>query len=138
MKRKLNSILLIDDDFDCNYFHERLLQRADCANKIYCVNDGREALDFLLSLIDGEYPNPAIIFLDINMPRMNGWEFLEEYKKLTEFQKAKIVLILLTSSLNPDDKDKGLNNCDVKGFYNKFLDKETLQEILIENFPEYF
>lgn len=68
---------------------------------------------------------------------MNGWEFLEEYHKLKEFEKAKIVLILLTTSLNPDDKEKALSYTEVNGFLNKYLDKETLANVLKEKFPEY-
>ncbi len=81
MKIKLNCVLLIDDDDDSNYFHRRLLNKIDCTENIQVALDGREALNFLNTTINKHYPPPAVIFLDINMPGMNGWEFLEEYKK---------------------------------------------------------
>lgn len=137
MKTKLNCVLLVDDDKDCNFLHKRLLTKADCADEIVIAVDGIEALEFLKSVKDGNHPNPAIIFLDINMPRMNGWEFLEEYKKFSDKQRANVVLIMLTSSLNPDDEARAKTYSDISGFKNKYLDKETLDEILHEHFFEH-
>ena len=137
MKKKLKSILLVDDDPDCNFFHERLLKKMDCVEQIHTASDGLIAIDFLRSTINQEHPSPSIIFLDINMPRMNGWDFLNEYQKLTDKQKAEIVLIMLTTSLNPDDMEKGLSNPDVKGFYNKYLDKEAIKKIINEHFQDH-
>lgn len=136
MKKKIKSILIVDDDQDCNFFHERLFNKMECVETIYMVQDGREAIDFLLSSIDGEHPSPSIIFLDINMPRMDGWDFLKEYQLLSEEQKSKIVLAMLTTSLNPDDRKKALSFGTVKGFYNKYLNKESVHQILKEYFPE--
>ncbi len=136
MKKKLKSILLVDDDNDCNFFHKRLLKKMDCVEKIYTAYDGKEALEFLQSTIDGEHPNPNIIFLDINMPRMNGWSFLDEYQKLSEQQKAQIVLVMLTTSLNPDDRNKAESYKEVKGFESKYLTQDSLTQILARFFPE--
>lgn len=136
MKKKLKSILLVDDDNDCNFFHKRLLKKMDCVETIYTAYDGKEALEFLQSTIDGEHPNPNIIFLDINMPRMNGWSFLDEYQKLSEQQKAQIVLVMLTTSLNPDDRNKAESYKEVKGFESKYLTQDSLTQILARFFPE--
>ena len=137
MKKKLNSILLVDDDSDCNFFHQRLINKMGCVEKIYIAKDGQEALEFLTSDEGGQNPSPDIIFLDINMPRMNGWEFIEEYTKLNEHEKAKIVLIMLTTSLNPDDVERSKKYKDVKGYRKKYLDKESMEKIIEEFFPEY-
>ncbi|NOT74263.1 MAG: response regulator [Cyclobacteriaceae bacterium] len=138
MKKKLNCILLIDDDNDCNYYHQKLLTKMNCADSVAIVNDGQQALDFLTTAVSGTYPVPAMIFLDINMPKMNGWEFLKEYEKLDATMKAKIVLVMLTTSLNPDDQEKAGKFPDVQGFKNKFLSKETLIETFKRHFPENF
>ncbi|HEY8657499.1 MAG TPA: response regulator [Hanamia sp.] len=138
MKKKLNYVLLVDDDDDCNFFHQRLLNKMECTEKIEIAHDGQKALDFLNSSINGLHPKPDIIFLDINMPGMGGWEFLEEYTKLDEEFKEKIVLVMLTSSLNPDDKERALSYSSVNGFINKYLDKESLNKILTEHFLECF
>jgi len=136
MAKKLNSILLVDDDNDCNFFHERLIKKMEYAEHVYIVNNGREAIDFLKSKVNGKHPHPDIIFLDINMPIMNGWEFIEEYQKLQDNQKAKVMLIMLTTSLNPDDLEHAKQYKDIKGYKNKYLDKESMSEILKEFFSE--
>ncbi len=134
MKKKLNCILLVDDDKDCNFFHQRLLKKMDCAESIEIVTDGKMALEFLKS----KRNPPDIIFLDINMPKMNGWEFLAEYKKLPDEERAKIVVVMLTSSLNPDDRSKAEAFGMVNGFNAKYLDKGSVEKILKEHFFEYF
>jgi CheY-like chemotaxis protein len=138
MKKKLSCALLIDDDENCNFFHKRLLIKGNCTDCVEVVHDGRQAINFLRSENDGVYSNPEIIFLDINMPKMNGWEFLEEYKNFEASRKAKIVLVILTTSLNPDDMERSRSYADVRGFKNKFLTKDILDEIMIQYFPDNF
>ena len=135
MKNKLNCILLVDDDEDCNFFHKRLFEKAECAEQIFVAENGMEALSFLNSTVEGKHPHPALIFLDINMPKMNGWEFLNEYKKLDDTLKAKIVVVMLTTSLNPDDRNKASNITEIKGFHNKYLTKDSIDKVLKEHFP---
>ena len=141
MKKKLNCILLVDDDDDTNFFNRRLLLKMDIAEKIQVAENGREALDFLSNnghfLINGNnYPVPMLILLDLNMPGMNGWEFLEEYHKLPAEQKGKIVLVMLTSSPNPEDAERAKENENVAGFANKPLSMEMMKKILQDYFPE--
>ncbi|HNP16823.1 MAG TPA: response regulator [Fulvivirga sp.] len=138
MKKKLNRVLLVDDDEDCNYFHKRLLTKMNVTDNVEIANNGQEAIDFLVSEIEGKHPKPDIIFLDINMPVMNGWEFLEAYKKLDNSQKGKLVIVMLSTSLNPDDKTKALGNDLVNDFENKYLNEESLTKILKKNFPIHF
>ena len=71
------------------------------------------------------------------MPAMNGWEFLEEYKKLPEEQKGKIVVVMLTASPNPDDEAKANSISDVRNYKNKPLSPVALNEILKEYFLDY-
>jgi CheY-like chemotaxis protein len=137
MKKKLKCILLVDDDNDCNYFHNLLLTDLQCAEKVHVVQDGQEALNFITTRIEGKFPCPEIIFLDINMPRMDGWEFLDKYALLDSEIKAKIILIMLTTSLNPDDKARADLNKEISGFNNKYLTAESLSEIFSKHFAEF-
>lgn len=132
----MNCILLVDDDNDCNYLHKRVLKKAQCAERIEVANDGEQALHFLKTAVNGKYPCPDLILLDINMPGMNGWEFLEEYEKLDNEVKAKIVLMMLTSSVNPDDEARALKMNIIGGFRRKYLDEESIKEIIQTYFPE--
>ncbi len=136
MKEKLNCILLIDDDEPTNFLNELVIKQVDCAEKTVAVQSGQAALDFLKERINGGYPQPALIFLDINMPVMNGWEFLEEYKKLDSDQKAKMVMVMLTTSLNPDDKDKADTIDAIDDFVSKPLTAEIVNEILNKHFAD--
>ncbi len=136
LKKKLNCVLLIDDDEPTNFYNEIIIREAQLSDQIVAVQSGKEALDYLVSIKDGAHPQPDLIFLDINMPAMNGWEFIEAYKKLEENQKGKIVVIMLTTSLNPDDelKAKGLDN--VHDFKNKPLSVETIEEVVKNYFSD--
>ncbi len=135
MKKKMDSVLLVDDNDFCNEFHQIIINKMGITEKVEVATDGKEALAYLKSTVNGKHPKPDLIFLDINMPVMNGWEFLEEYKKLDAEMKANIIVIV-TSSFNPDDKKRAdLMDC-VDGFKEKFLSLEKINEILMEHFPE--
>ena len=137
MKENLSSILLIDDDEATNAYNKAMVTKADVADEVVVCDSGLKALEFLQSEIDGKHPQPTIIFLDINMPGMDGWEFLDEYDKLLNGQKADVVVVMLTTSLNPDDKSKAAK-MGAKGFLSKPLTPERVQEIIKSNFPERF
>jgi CheY-like chemotaxis protein len=134
MKRKLNCILLVDDDPDDNMYHRIIIEEMDIAHRIDVAINGLEALAYLKK---EEQVPPEIIFLDLNMPKMNGWEFLEEYKHLNKEQKAKVVLVILTTSANPDHIKKAEEIEEVTGFETKPLSKQILKDILEEHFPDY-
>ncbi|MCM4154936.1 response regulator [Gramella sp. AN32] len=137
MKKKLNCILLIDDDKATNYINERVISRAKIVDKIVAVESGYKALDYLKEKDFKEYPKPEVIFIDINMPGMDGWEFLEEYGEMKEVQKGNIIIVMLTTSSNPDDLSKSATISRINGFKNKPLTAEKLDEIIDEYFPNY-
>jgi len=94
MKKKLSCVLLVDDDEPTNFLNRIILEEAGCAERIEVAQSGQAALSYLQKA--GEhgpggvvYPNPSLIFLDINMPAMDGWEFLSRYKTLTMPKKQR-------------------------------------------------
>ena len=132
--KKFNSILLIDDDTATNDFHKIIIKLADVTHNIHAVESGQEGLDYLASKGDyhakeNVHPKPDLIFLDINMPAMNGFEFIEEYKKMPEDQKGLHLIVMLTSSLNPDDKETAEKLSDIKEYLSKPLTKENVLKI---------
>lgn len=136
MFKKLNLILLIDDDADDNFFHTRIIKKLDLAENIEVQYDGQEAMEFLTNKDQNDkYPRPDLIFLDINMPGVDGWEFLEMYIKLPAELKGGPVITMLTTSLNPNDRKKAEKLSIIKGYYNKPLTEPILQEIMSKYFP---
>lgn len=136
MEKKLNCVLLVDDDEATNFIHKMIINdHGSCENVVFRTN-GEEALDYLNNDDKESMPIPDIIFLDINMPRMNGWEFLEKYKDLQEDQRAKIVVIMLTTSLNKYDEEKAEGIEFVAEFRNKPLRTNVLDEIIEKYFKK--
>ncbi len=135
MKRKLSCILLVDDDPDDNFFHQRIINKMNITDMIAVAKNGIEALEYLRK---ENQCIPELIFLDINMPMMNGWEFLDEYKSLDAKQKARITIMMLTTSANPDDIKRANEIEDVTGIKTKPLSVEMLNEILAIHFQDYF
>ena len=131
---KLNCVLLIDDDEATNFLHKLVIQRSGYAEEIVAYQNAEEALTYLGTESGGRYPQPDLIFLDINMPRMNGWEFMDAYANLTEEQRGKVVVMMLTTSLNPDDKEKADGIENITGFLTKPLTKEMLRGVLDRHF----
>jgi len=142
MKHKLSCILLIDDDEPTNFLNQMTLEQADCAEYVQVVQSGQDALDFLMHkgkyANAPDYPHPDLIFLDINMPAMDGWEFLDKYRRLPSAQKASIVMIMLTTSLNPDDEEKARAIPEINGFENKPLRTDRLKDVLKTFFPSLY
>lgn len=132
MKKKLNCILLIDDDEPTNFLNKMTVEQTGCVQHVQVAQSGQEALDYLM----GDHPRPDLIFLDINMPAMDGWEFLEKYQLLPKEQKAEIVMIMLTTSLNPDDELRSRTIPEIAGFENKPLQRPRLENILSTYFPD--
>lgn len=138
MSQKLKCVLLVDDDSSCNFLHKRLLKKSNRVEQIEVAKDGLEALNFLKSeqqSLDKCPHCPDMIFLDINMPRMNGWQFLDAYRQLSQEKKKNIVVIMLTSSLNPDDKARAEQYEEVAEINYKLLNKNRLEEIFDTYFP---
>ena len=137
MKNKLNCILLVDDDEPTNFLNKMILEDVNCTENIEVADSGQNALDYLQKASgNGSPSSPELIFLDINMPAMNGWEFLERYSALEKKHKANVVIVMLTTSLNPDDRAKAGSIPDVSGFETKPLTQEKLEVILKKYFPE--
>ncbi len=129
--KKISCILLIDDDEPTNFIHQMAIEEADCCNTLNMVTNGLEALDYFNNT---ENTTPEVVFLDINMPRMNGWQFLDEYKKLDQEKKARIVIVMLTTSLNPADLKRAKEIEEISDFRNKPLTVDMLEEILEHHF----
>ncbi|MAD96294.1 MAG: response regulator [Flavobacteriaceae bacterium] len=136
--KQLDTILLIDDDPAINFLHKLVIKKEGVAKEIVAHQSAEAALDYLKENAKLGYHYPELIFLDLNMPGMDGWEFIEEYEKLDNtFEQSKIVVMLSTST-DPKDRKKADFTTVVNQFLNKPLRSEDIQYILENNtFPTY-
>ena len=143
MKKKLNCIMLIDDDDATTFLYKIILNGAKCTEHIQIAQGGSEALDYLNQFSSANVTKdiayfPELIFVDINMPSTNGWEFLEKYKDLKKKLQKDPVVFMLSTSLNPDDETRATTIPEVSGFRHKPLSVPMLNEILANHFKENF
>lgn len=126
MNKELKSIMLIDDNRDDNFIHERAIRKVSAKSIVITKESGADALAHLKSL---KSSHTDLILLDINMPEMNGWEFLEEYSRLDKGLQCQAIIIMLTTSDNDDDLAKAKTMGNVKDFITKPLTKEKMSSI---------
>lgn len=124
--------MLIDDDNEDNYFHQLVIDEMNITENVEMALSGFDALDYLKN--DNQTP-PELIFLDINMPKMNGWEFLEEHNKLPETQKAKVIVIMLSSKANQEDVERTTQFPEKINFTTKPITEESVLKILEQYYP---
>jgi CheY-like chemotaxis protein len=117
--------LLIDDNYIDNFVTRRILESGNFAEQVIV---SQSAIDAINSLRSGTV-KPDVIFLDIRMPVMGGFEFLQEYDKLEIEGKQAIKIFMLSSSLDPTDLKKSINNKYITQFVHKPLTQKTLDEI---------
>lgn len=129
--RKLKCILLIDDDEPTNFLHQILIEQVGCCEVIVSKEDGLAALAYLKK---EENLKPDLILLDINMPRMNGWEFLAEYAKLEGARKAEALVLMLTTALRPVDQEKAEGISEINALKSKPLNVEMIEELMSQFF----
>jgi CheY-like chemotaxis protein len=125
--------MLVDDNPHDNFFHERQIKQNDSDNVVITMESAKGALEYLKSKED---PHSDLIFLDINMPGMNGWEFLEAYNKLDKELQNQAIIIMLTTSASPMDveKSKALNS--VSDYITKPLTEKMMKDITAKYFGE--
>lgn len=127
---KLSCVLLVDDDQTTNYLNQLLLKRLNVTDKLVVALNGAEALQQLqIHGQDANEDQPILVLLDVKMPVMNGFEFLEAYDQLPLLRKQAIIIVMLTTSLHPQDVGR-LEKLPIAGLLNKPLTKEKVDDIM--------
>ena len=119
----LKTILLIDDNEAEHFLYKAIVKKVDENIEVLSAYDGVEGLEMLQSLDK----KPDCILLDINMPRMNGLQFLEEYEQ--GYKEDPVIITMLTSSIHSKDKDEALSHDCVKDFFMKPLTPENIEKL---------
>ena len=125
--------MLVDDNDTDNFISKRIIEITKFANRVEVKGSGKAALDYLKENQNDTDNLPSLIFLDINMPIVDGFVFLYEFEKFNELVRNKCKVIILSSSDNKRDIDKIVNNNHVIKFITKPLTEIALDEIKLNN-----
>jgi response regulator RpfG family c-di-GMP phosphodiesterase len=126
---KFRNVLLVDDNEIDNFINERIILSSKFAEIVVVKNSADGALSYLKDLTGQDDKIPEFIFLDLNMPVKDGFGFLEDFNKLDDKIKNKSKVVVLSSSISPEDINKASTNPFVHKYINKPLSEKYLEAI---------
>ena len=129
--KSVGLVMLVDDNDTDNFISKRIIEITNFAEEVIVKSSGKSALDYLSDNDKDAGRLPEIIFLDINMPIVDGFVFLYEFEKFNHVVKDNCKVIILSSSDNKRDIDKIVNNDYVIKFITKPLTETSLKEVTI-------
>jgi CheY-like chemotaxis protein len=129
---KMPDFIVIDDDYINNLICQKMIQITLPGADVQTFIDPEEGLKFIASKYAAPEANNAVLFLDINMPALMGWEVLDIFAGYAETIKQRFTIYVLSSSVDPTDNEQADNNPLVRGYISKALSQATLRGV----FPE--
>lgn len=131
--RKINNAWIIDDDKILTYVLQRIMGSVDSIENIEIFQNGKEAINELLIVKKNPESLPDIILLDLNMPIMDGWQFLDEFEKIK--LDKKITLYIVSSSIDVQDHNKAKSYKTVSDFLIKPIGKKQIEQ-MVESYQQ--
>lgn len=128
---KINTFCIVDDDDIYQFTTSVLLKKTDLVNKIIVFSNGLKAINFLKEEMGNKENIPDVLFLDINMPVMDGWEFLEEYLLIKPMMPKTVVIYLVSSSVDEKDVLKAKSISALSGYLVKPISSQNIMEIIL-------
>jgi CheY-like chemotaxis protein len=127
---KLETLFLVDDDETFQFIAQHTIQNTGVVKSIRIFSNGQVAIDFLESVLDKPELQPDVILLDLTMPVLDGWGFLEDFALMKPRLGKKIVIYVLSSSINPIDVERAKNISDVTDYVVKPITQEKFIALL--------
>lgn len=132
-RTKYETAMLIDDSEIDNFINLKMLEGSNFSERIYVHTNGKSAIEFLKNIERMETKErslfPNVIFLDLNMPIMDGYQFADEFEKISSSLKSKTKIFILTTSLNPTDIEKAKKYAQIVRYLNKPLTSEVINSL---------
>lgn len=133
--KKINTLFLVDDDEIFQFLCSEVINSTQLVNEIKFFSNGSEAINYLEKVKDAPEELPEIIFLDLFMPVLDGWGFLEKFNAIKPKLSRNIVIYIISSSIDPADIQRAMSIADVSEFIIKPLTREkfinSLKEIMV-------
>ena len=126
-------IWVVDDDAIYQIIVNKIIQRSEMFSAISSFKNGKDAIDVLYNSLENNELLPDIILLDINMPIMDGWEFMEEIKRIKSKINKQIIIYIVSSSIALEDRNKSKTFTDIIGYIPKPISVEDLISIVKSN-----
>ena len=128
--KKINSVYVIDDDEIYQFTIKKILNSFDVPLEIKSFSDGEEAINFIDDNKNNETELPDIVFLDINMPIMDGFEFLEEFEKIKSDLSKNIIVHMVSSSVDEVDIERAKKNKNISSYIIKPVNPKDIEHII--------
>lgn len=128
--KKLKTLAIVDDDAIFVFLTKKVIEQTKLVDRIKVFGNGRDAINYIKENMEIPDQLPEVILLDLSMPVMDGWQFLEEYVLIKPKIKKSIAIKIVTSSISPDDVSKAKNISDVSEFIIKPITQEKFMEIV--------
>lgn len=128
-RKPIRLVHVVDDDEYYSFAVRKLLEINHFAEKLLFFPNGKEAMDYFALTLLQKDQLPDVILLDLNMPVMNGWDFLDYYTKISDKLPKKIDLYIVSSSISKSDIDRAESYAEVTAFLSKPLKKADLEKI---------
>ena len=130
---KINTICIVDDDKVHTYILNKLIQKLELSDHILSYSNGEKAIDAFKEMVSSNVYLPDVILLDINMPEMDGWEFIDAFRNLNTPYGKKTAIYISSSSITQEDQEKAATYHEVLNYLIKPIEPQTLLKIVKEN-----